>query len=710
MTHRQRQHRRRRRSGPSKRNKVLLALLMVVAIVVLGALGVVGYIAAVAASAPNISQLTPIDKGEVSAIYAADGSRLGYVQSDVVRTPIGWNDIPINLRRATIAIEDKRFYEHGGVDYQGIVRAAIKDIGTGQTLQGGSTITQQLVRALYIPDPRRDLARKIREAKMASELEQQHSKTWILTQYLNDVPYGTVGGRTAIGAEAAAQMYFSKSASDLTLDECALLAGMVQAPSVYDPFQNAGLALERRNDVLTSMAESHYITPAQAAAAQSEPIRLHPGHLYTTRREPYFFDYVQEQLVERYGAAVIKRGGLKVYTTIDPQMQAEARQAIRQNLYLSTDPSSAIVSIDPNTGYIRAMASSSSYRDTTFNFAAQGHRQPGSAFKVFVLTTAIRQGMNPDTTYYVSKPLSLPLPGGGVWNVRTYENSYSGTINVTQATLKSDNTVYAQLDLDVGPKQVAQTAHMMGITTQLDGIPAEGLGGLRLGVTPLEMADAYATLASGGIHSDPEAITRVAFPDGQVDDLGRPQRERVLSDGIAAAVTKILQMNIQRGTATAAGYGCPAAAKTGTTSNWTDAWLVGYTPTLSTAVWVGYPNSLVSMNDVHGIQVQGGSIPADIWHDYMSQADSHCENFPPPTTPVSYSDFFGAHEAGHSSGGGGGGTVSEPSPRTGGGAYGGYNPALYASPPQAAPNVPPPLPNLPGSGGLSIGHGHGGHH
>ena len=287
---------------------------------------------------------------------------------------------------------------------------------------------------------------------------------------------------------------------------------------------------------------------------------------------------MQEKLIEHYGVGVYRRGGLKVYTTIDPKLQDAARKAIAGQLFDPADPASAIVSIDPATGYIRAMASSGTYKDRTFNLAAQGHRQPGSAFKTMVLTTAIRMGVNPNSTTYTSKPLDLNVPGYGPWKVKTYGNTYGGTMNLVRATLASDNTVYAQLIIDLGPKEVCKTAKMLGITTKLDCLPAEGLGGLRLGVSPLEMANAYATLASGGIRNEPKAIKKVVFPDGKSDDLGKPKRKRVISDGVAYEVTKILKQNVQSGTGTHANIGCPAAGKTGTTDNFNDAWFVGYTP------------------------------------------------------------------------------------------------------------------------------------
>jgi penicillin-binding protein 1A len=705
MTHRQRQARR-RRSKARPRNWILLGLAVVLAMGVIAGLGVVGWVLSVASSAGNIDELKPIDKGATTRIYAANGSLLGYVQSSQISSPIPYRAMPPVLRNATVAIEDQRFWHHGGVDYESIVRAAIRDITSGKTLQGGSTITQQLVRNLYIRSPKRDLKRKIREAKLASELEQKHPKWWVLWKYMNNISYGTVDGRTAVGVQAASEIYFSKRAKDLSLAQAALIAGLPQAPSDYSPFSNPGAAVTRRNEVLQRMFQNHYITRSQLRRATKAPLRLHPGHGYLKRHEPYFFDYVQDELIQKYGVNLVRQGGLRVYTTIEPNLQKTARAAIAGQLNLPTDPSSAVVTIDPSNGHILAMSSSGDYKGRQFNLAAQGHRQPGSAFKTFVLTTAIKEGVNPNSTYYVSKPLSLDIPGYGHWDVHTFENSYSGRISVTQATLKSDNTVFAQLDLDVGPKKVAETAKSMGITTHLNGYPAEGLGGLHIGVSPLEMADAYATLASGGVHHKPVAITKVVFPDGKVDDLGRNPGNRVLTDGQAYEVTKILHQNVLGGTGVRANFGCPAAGKTGTTSSFNDAWFVGYTPHLSTAVWVGYPNALIAMTDVHGISVQGGSFPAMIWHDYMNIAHgSNCDDFPPPTTPVQWAPFYG-HYATTGAPGPSTFTPSSsgaPTTGTGGtspGTYKGYDPRLYASPPQG----PPP-------GGLSPspqGHGHGG--
>ncbi|MFL5896818.1 MAG: transglycosylase domain-containing protein [Thermoleophilaceae bacterium] len=717
MTHYQRKQRRRTRTGGKVRNSMFIAAGVVLAGAGIALASVVGYVISIAVGTPNIDELKPIDKGQTSAVYASNGHLLGYVQSDVVRQPIVETDIPPTVRTATVAIEDSRFYKHHGVDFEGIVRAAVKNFENHKTVQGGSTITQQLVRALYIKDPRRDFKRKIREAKLASELEDEHPKHWILTSYLNNVPYGTVNGETAVGIEAAAEIYFSKHAKDLTLDEAALLAGLPQAPSEYNPFKNPSAALGRRNEVLQAMVKNHYLSPAAAAVAKQRPLSMRPGTKYFKRHEPYFFDYVSELLIEHYGVNTYRKGGLKVYTTIDPKLQEAGRNAIAGQLNQPDDPSSAIVAIDPRNGHIRAMASSGSYRDRRFNLAAQAHRQPGSTFKTFVLTTAIKKGVNPDSTSYESKPLALPLPGGQTWKVKTYAGDYHGRISLTQATLFSDNTVYAQLDLDVGPKDVAQTAKEMGITTHLDGYPAEGLGGLHLGVSPLEMADAYATLASGGVHHKPIAITKVEFPDGKTDDLGKVEGNRVLTDGQAAEVTKVLKENVQRGTGQSANYGCPAAGKTGTTDNYTDAWFVGFEPRLAAAVWVGYPNSTqIQMRSVHGITVAGATFPAGIWHDFMNVAHGgFCDDFPPPSTPMVFTPFYGKYAKG-----GAPGDLSNPYGQYPNGTYylngtgtqtdkkkkppkGGYDPRLYEAPPQPAPQTTPP----PGNNGNGKGNGKG---
>ena len=702
MTQRQRKSRRRKRH--TGRSSVLLALGVLATVSVIAVLSAVGYVLAIAASAPDLSELKPADKGQLSVVYAVDGSRLGFIQSDVLRRVIPWRDIPVNLRRATVAIEDERFYKHDGVDLNAIVRAGIKNLESGKTVQGGSTITQQLVRALYIRDPKRDFARKIREAKLASELEEKHSKTWVLHNYLNSVPYGTVGGRTAIGVEAAAVTFFNKHARGLRLYQSALLAGLPQAPSEYNPFRNPDAALARRNGVLRQMVKNGYITQAEGERASQRGLGLHPGTRYIQRREPYFFDYVQDKLIDRYGVGVVRRGGLRIHTTIDPALQDSAREAINSYYGDPAGPSSALVAIDPTIGKIRAMASSGTYQHSKFNLAAQGHRQPGSAFKTFVLTTAIRQRVDPDSTYYTSKPLNINDPKFGHWEVKTFGDSYIGSVSLTRATLSSDNTVYAQLILDLGPKKVCQTAKLLGITTHLDCYPAEGLGGLTLGVTPLEMAGAYATLASGGIRHRPTGIERVVFPDGKSENLASGEGKRVLTDGEAYEVTKVLKMNVQSGTGTAANYGCPAAGKTGTTDEAKDAWFVGYTPKLSAAVWVGYPDAGVAMPGA-----QGGTYAAPVWHAFMLPAHGdYCDDFPQPTQFAEFSPFFGKYS---STGSSGSSQYYAPSTTQGNTTQPQYDPRFYEEAPLDPPQTETPpeqvAPEAPAPGNGN-GNGNGG--
>jgi len=613
---------------------------------IVGALASVGYVINVARSAPDIEKLHPIVSGGSSQVFAADGTSLGFIESDELRSPVSWGQIPEDLKNATVAIEDQRFYKNDGVDLTGIFRSAIKDITHGSALQGGSTIAMQLMRNLYLGGDQHTLRQKIIEAKLAIEYEEHHSKRSVLTSYLNTVPYGTVGGQTAIGVQAAARIFFDKPASELNLAQSALLAGLPQAPSEYNPLLDPSAARQRRNEVLSKMAQLHYITQAQAVAAEAAPLGVKYGDFYTQRREKFFFEYVRAQLVHRYGTKMVEQGGLKVYTTIDLNMQRLARKAIANVLDEPGDPASAIVTLNPANGDIEAMAESQSYEQSQYNLAADGHRQPGSTFKAIDLADALSRGVDPNTTYYLSHTLEPGwLMGYPTYEVKTFEGtSLNKSLNLVSATLASDNTVYAQLAADLGEQTVTQMAYKMGVTTHLSSFPAEALGGLTLGVTPLEMADVYATLADGGWRNSPIAITKVVFPNGHVDEnWGQPHRVKVLSEGVTAEETSILEQNVQSGTATRSAINCPTAAKTGTTSELVDAWLDGYTPKYSTVVWMGYPNRRVSMTDVHGEPQQGGYLPAEIWHAYMSAVTEGkpCVPFPVAKESVSYVPFYG---------------------------------------------------------------------
>jgi penicillin-binding protein 1A len=676
----------------------VLAIVLAASLVT-GGVVVAGWVAGVVRDTPDIGELEPKPLGTVSTVYAADGTRLGFISSDTLRRPVASSRIPLAMKQATVAIEDRRFYSHHGVDYVGVVRAAIKNATADKTTQGGSTLTMQLVRNLYVPENRfeKTLTRKIREAKLAEQLERQHSKEWILVSYLNNVPYGTVGGQTAIGAQAAARIFFDKPASELTLAEAALLAGLPQAPSQYNPFLNEAGARTRRGEVLRAMESAGYISEQQAAAADAAPLGAKANGYYARRREPFVFDYVKDELIRRYGREVVREGGLKVHTSIDLELQQAARDAIAANLPYADDPSSAVVTVDPTNGHILAMASSASYGETVFNYAAQAHRQPGSVFKVPVLMAALREGIDPDSTHYASKKLVAGwLPGYPTYEVETYGHSYNGSMSLTSATLASDNTVFAQLSADVTPEAVRQAAYDMGVRTKLNAYPAEALGGLTIGVSPLEMAGAFATLANGGIRMRPTAILRVVHRDGHVDQLGNVKRKRTFTEAETGEATKVLKANMTGGTGTNAYYGCPAAGKTGTTSDYKDAWFVGYTPHLSTAVWVGYADPPQEMTSVHGITVAGSTFPSGIWNDYMTVAHGDaCDDFPVPP-PFESEPFFGTFASQHDDAE----PVDEEKDEDGDGkpdkpADGEVDPDEYARPPQE-PEQPDPT---PGEGG-----------
>lgn len=597
-----------------------------------------GWVFSIASDAPDPDNLKEIDKGQNSIIFAGDGSKLGLINSTEIRTPIPLDEVPQTMRQATVAIEDERFYQHHGIDYQGGLRALVKNLETGEITEGASTITMQLMRNLFIQNPERDYERKIKEAKMALDYEENHSKKVILGKYLNTAPYGTNGGRTAIGVSAAAKVYFSLKPENLNLPQAALLAGLPQAPSDYNPFLNPSGAKDRRNEVLSSMADQGMISDARAEQAKTSGLQLDPAEDLFAREDPFFFDYVLSELFKKYGRATVRNGGLRVHTTVEPAMQQAGFDALNSNLYAG-GPAGALVAINPKNGEIQAMVSSANYEDDQFNLAADGKRQPGSTFKVFTLATAIHEGIDPDTTYYVSKPLDIDDPIYGPWEVHTYGDSYRGTINVTSATLASDNSVFAQLALDVGPDKIADMAKNLGIKTKLDGYPAETLGGLTIGVSPLEMAGAYSTIAAGGVRRDPTAIEKVVFPNGNIDRPGRSKPVRILPEAEAYEITKILHGNITGGTGTGAYTGCGGqAGKTGTTDNQTDAWFVGYQPNLATAVWMGYPES----NDL-STGSDGGGVPASIWNSFFVNAAVPCEETPIPTDVIDWGEFSGGY-------------------------------------------------------------------
>ena len=693
---RRRDRQRRRRAQQTKRRALVLAAFAALLLLLAAITG--GTITATSSALEcDLSSLRPVAIGQNSFVYAADGSLLGSIPAEKNRQPRKLNRMSPWVQRATIAIEDRRFFEHGGVDASGVVRAAVKNLEAGRIVEGGSTITQQLVRNLYIGNEK-SFTRKTKEACLALKLDGEWSKERILETYLNQVYFGN----HAYGVEAAAQTYFSKRAHRLNLNEAALLAGLPQAPSLFDPFKREGQAVARRNDVLRAMLVAEYITAPQYRKAVRAPLPLKRGTLYTRIKEPYFFSYVRDLLIKEYGAKTVRSGGLRVYTTIDRRFQRHAVSAMKQTLPYSSDPASAIVSINPANGAIRAMtAVAPQSKKLQFNLAAQGRRQAGSAFKTFVLTEAIEQGINPSTSY-LSAPLRWKTSDdcnevsdpNCVWEVSTYDETYVGTTSIAAATLRSDNTVYARLTLDVGPENVVDIARRMGIETKLEPVASIGLGSNSVSV--LEMASAYATLAAGGVHSEPMAIRKVVLPSGKEDDdagWGESARRRVFSDGVAYEVTKILERNIQAGTGTGAAIGRPAAGKTGTTDNFADAWFVGYTPTLATAVWVGFPNAQVEMRSVHGIRVAGGTFPATIWNRFMAPAVASTRpvGWSSPGEPAVWHSFSGKYAFYGGSGGEGTYTpsTSYTAPTTS------FTPAPSPAPPSPTPAPPAPPPPAP---------------
>ena len=620
-----------------RRRRRRAAVIAVVSIAALGLAAGIGGTAAVFAygSSCDLDSLHELQIGQNTFVYAADGTLLGSIPAERNRQPVTAAGMSLWIRKATIAIEDRRFFEHGGVDVEGIARAAVADIRAGRVVEGGSTITQQLVRNLYI-SRERTVQRKLKEACLAAKLDGAWTKHRILTTYLNQVFFGN----QAYGIEAAAQTYFSKPARELTLADSALLAGLTKAPSVYDPFTGPTRALARRATVLRAMLETGVIKRRSFENAVASDLNLRPGRLYSQIREPYFFGYVRDRLIEAYGPETVRTGGLRVYTTIVPRYQRLAEKAIRDTMTEPTDPAAALISISPRTGAIRAMAAVIPNRPKNeFNLLSQARRQTGSTFKTFVLAAAVEMGINPDSTYYVSAPFTYRVhPAGNCddgtwWCVHTYANDYYGWSSIRSATVRSDNAVYAQLTLDVTPERVADTARRMGVRAPLAVrgayVPSIGLGSIA--VSPLDIASGYATLAAGGVYAEPMAIRRVVLPDGSIDTdagWGVPKRHRAISEGTAAVVTRILEQNIQYGTGTRAAFGRPAAGKTGTNEEHADAWFAGYTPDLATTVWMGYTRGEIPMENVHGIAVTGGSFPAEIWRLFMEPALDGAEPTP----------------------------------------------------------------------------------
>lgn len=553
---------------------------------------------------------------ETSVVYAADGSVLAEWYDEEDRTVVDVATIPEDLKNAVVAIEDKRFYEHGGVDLRAIGRALSVNTEAGEVLQGGSTITQQTVKLLYT-DGKRTLGRKIEEALLAVSLETRADKADVLGVYLNTVYFG----RGAYGVESAAKRFFDSTTSELTLSQSALLAGCIQSPTRYDPFVNPEAALARRNLVLDEMAAQGFIGEAQADALSAQPLAITSGQEDRAGVAQYFLEYVRRDLLQRLGSERLYRGGLRIYTTLDPGLQAAAEQAAHATLPDAADPEVALIAVRPADGAVLAVVGGRDFSARQFDLATQGRRQTGSAFKPFVLAAALEHGYSLQSTFDAA-PYSVKVKDE-MWTVENYENYItSGTYTLEQATIQSINTVYARLIVELGPENVVDVAERMGIVSPIDPDPAIALGGLKTGVTPLEMASAFSTIANRGTAVAPSGIVRVVDESGGLVYAPDRTGTEAIEPGIADTLAGVLNKVYTTGTGTAANFGQWGAVKTGTAQSWRDAWTVGWSGDVCCAVWVGYPDAQLGMENVHGQRVTGGSFPATAWKAFMQAAST----------------------------------------------------------------------------------------
>ncbi|HET6498785.1 MAG TPA: PBP1A family penicillin-binding protein [Coriobacteriia bacterium] len=623
MSSRRRRIRRshRGRSGTTLRVALALAAGLVLALVS-GVAVAYGVIATWLADLPDYESETAFEIAETTRVYSADGVLLArlYLEN---RTVVQLSTVATDLVDAVVAVEDERFFAHDGVDIPGVMRAAVTNVLAGSMEEGASTITQQFIRNTVLREARTEitLARKVREAYLARELEKRKSKEEILELYLNTVYFG----EGAHGAQAASQTFFSKDASDLTLAEAALLAGLPQQPSRLSPYRNPEGAERRRNHVLARMLANGHITAEEYETARAAPVELKraPEPLDGIYAAHYFVAHVKKLLQQEYDSAVVFGGGLEVHTTIDMGMQAAAEQAVFDALPAAGDPDAALVALDPRNGHIKAMVGGDDFATNKFNLATQGRRQPGSAFKTFVLVAALEAGMPP--WRYVDSSSPARIPSTPVWDVSNSEGRGRGFITLDSATRSSVNTVFARLiwelndDESSGAQKVAEVARRMGIVSDVPAYPSIALG--TQNVTPLEMASAHGTLATNGLHHDPVAITKIVDRHGEtVFEAKGPAPSRALDAEIAYAATEVLEGVISGGTARRANIGRPAAGKTGTSQNHRDAWFVGYTPDLVTSVWVGYYQEEKPMTNVRGRRGFGGTLAAPIWAEFMREA------------------------------------------------------------------------------------------
>jgi len=627
------------------RTLVRVALLIVVA-VLSGAAGVLFALHQVYRSdLPDPESLQTIRPALRTPVYSADGQIL-YTFFEENRVLIPLSEMPEHLVNAVLAVEDRKFWEHWGVDLMGITRAVWSNLRHRRLAQGGSTITQQLARDLFLTKEK-TLSRKLKELLLAIRIEQTYSKEEILELYLNQIYFG----EGAYGVEAAARTFFDTHARDLSLAESALLAGLPRNPSGYSPSDHPEVALRRRDLVLDAMLEVGAISPSDHRKAVETPLRLAERRPYG-KVAPYFVSYVKRQLEETYGAERLYRDGLKVYTTLDTRLQAAAEEAVeswlleleareaypvqRDSTWLALNPKpegrveyiqGALLALDPREGAIRAMVGGRSFEESYFNCAVQAKRQPGSSFKVFVYTEAVRQGFTPGSVL-LDAPLVIPGPAGDDWEPPNYSRTFRGLVTLRLALEKSINIPTVKLLLGVGARNVIEMAHAMGIQGRLSPYPSLALGSAE--VTLLELTSAYGVLANQGIRAEPISIVEVRDRHGLVLERSRAEKREILDAQSAYVVTHMLASTIDQGTGRGArlrGFRLPAAGKTGTTNDYRDAWFIGFTPDIVTGVWVGFLDNR-SMGD----DMTGAAAALPIWTRFMIEAtqDSPGEDFPVP--------------------------------------------------------------------------------
>ncbi|MBQ9377057.1 MAG: penicillin-binding protein 1A [Schwartzia sp.] len=595
-------------SKSSSLGRIFLGFVIVVLVMLTG-IGC-GFLTASMNTKPDLGQdLTP---SASSHIYDINGNEIANIHATEDRTPVKLSQIPKDLQNAFVAVEDARFYEHSGIDPRGILRALWANITDRAVSEGGSTITQQLAKNAYLTQER-TIKRKVQEMFLALQLEREYTKQEILEFYLNQIYFG----EGAYGVQAAAKTYFGKDVSALTLNECALLAGIPKSPNYYSPFNNMEAAKLRKNTVLEQMEKYHYIGSTEAKALKQEELKFAKPQP-TSALASYFIEFVKQTVIDKYGADAIYKNGLKIYTTIDMDMQRQAEEAMKLLPTFETDknglaqPQGALVAIDPHTGQIKAMVGG---RGTDqFNRATMAERQPGSAFKPFVFVAALENRFTPNTIIEDS-PIEIDD-----WEPQNYNRNFNGKVTLRYIAEQSLNVPTVKIAQKIGMDKPIYYAQEMGITTfVLDGPMndrglATSLGGLTRGLTPLELTSAYGTFANKGVHVEPTAIIKILDRNGQVVEQVQPKQKNVISEVSAADLTDMLRGVLTHGTGTGAAIDRPAAGKTGTTSDYCDAWFVGYTTDLVAGVWVGCDDN----SDLDGMT--GGNLPATIWREFMSEA------------------------------------------------------------------------------------------